>query len=1099
MRCPICRGETPDGRRFCADCGSPLGTPRCGSCGAELLAGKAYCADCGSPVTSGAGDGAGTAPAAGTVLASQAPGAGLISGPTPGPVASPLGALPEQAPVAERRICSVLFVDLVGFTPLSEKRDPEAVRELLSAYFERAQTIVGRYGGTIEKFIGDAVMAVWGAPVANEDDAERAVRSGLELVEAVAHLGEESATGDLRARGGVVTGEVAVTIGRVSEGMVLGDTVNSASRLQSVAEPGTVLVDESTFHATSGAIAFEEVGALSLKGKEEPVAAWRALRVVAQRKGVGRSQGLEPPFVGRDGELRLVKDLLRATIDEGRARLVSVTGVPGIGKSRLVWELLKYVDGLAETVSWHQGRSPAYGEGVTFWALGEMVRMRARISESEDAQSSRAKIDACLSEYLGDAEERRWVEPRLLHLLGLAEAPPGDREELFSAWRAFFEAVADSGPSVMVFEDLHRADPGLIDFVESILEWSRNHPILVVTLARPELVDRRPTWGAGQRSFSALHLERLSEEAMRALVDGFVRGLPDSLAGEILERSEGVPLYAVEMVRSLVDGGSLVERGGAYVVSGDLTSLRVPETLHALIGSRLDALPPEQKALLKDAAVLGSTFSADALAMLQGVEAPKLDQDLRDLVRKEFLSVDTNPLSPERGQYGFVQSLIHEVARSRLARRDRSAKHLAVAAYYESLDDPELTAAVAAHYVEAFHAVPESDAGPLAAIAREWLSRAGERALSLGSPEQAEAFFRRALELAPEGGDRIGYLEKAAEAAAAARHHEEAVSLLEEAISAHEACGDANRAAGDVVNLADALCYMRRFVQAREVCERALGDGKVLDDVVRAKLAESVARCLVHSGKAGDALSWTEIALEAAERSGEPAVVAACLGGRSGALFHLGRRQESVVLARGVAKLAEELGDLVELSVALLSLSVYLLGDDPVSSASIALRAAEVARRVGRRDTEMMNLFNAAETSVYLGRWGEARTAIVELEERVQTDFDRMWLDTIDGLLSALTGEGDRGQEMMTRYAGEAERTEFFSQRTTFHTACAMARLSGGDLAGALTDALKSVELDPNGINAPSALAVCARAQLWQGDVEGVTACLEKMAHTRGR
>ncbi|MGH9293638.1 MAG: hypothetical protein ACRDZ6_12855, partial [Acidimicrobiales bacterium] len=236
-----------------------------------------------------------------------------------------------------------------------------------------------------------------------------------------------------------------------------------------------------------------------------------------------------------------------------------------------------------------------------------------------------------------------------------------------------------------------------------------------------------------------------------------------------------------------------------------------------------------------------------------------------------------------------------------------------------------------------------------------------------------------------------------------------------------------------------------------------------------------------------------------AERSGEPAVVAACLGSRSGALFHLGRRQESVVLARVVAKLAEELGDLVELSVALLSLSVYLLGDDPVGSASIALRAAEVARRVGRRDTEVMNLFNAAETSVYLGRWDEARTAIVELEERVQTDEDRMWLDTIAGLLSALTGEGDRGQEMMTRYAGEAERTEFLSQRTTFHTACAMVRLSRGDLASALTDALKSVELDPNGINAPLALAVCARAQLWQGDVEGVTACLEKMAHTRGR
>src|SRR5271165_6708490 len=684
MRCSACGSENTEGKRFCEDCGGSLAA-LCVTCGAPLRPGKRFCGECGAPV-------------------------GGVTAPSPPVGAGSAGADQSLGPVSERRLCSVLFVDLVGFTPLAEKRDPEAIRELLSLYFERAQAIIGHYGGTVEKFIGDAVMAVWGAPVANEDDAERAVRAALEVVASVATLGTESSV-DLAARAGVVTGEVAITIGKVSEGMVLGDTVNAASRVQSVAPPGAVLVDESTWRAASGAIAFTEVGALVLKGKQETVQAWRAVRVVAQRKGVGRSERLEPPFVGRDGELRLIKDLLHATSRERRARLVSVTGIPGIGKSRLAWEFLKYVDGLAETVYWHEGRSPAYGEGITFWALGEMVRMRAGINESEHAASYRSKLAASVAEFVADADERRWVEPRLSHLLGLADAPPGDREELFSAWRTFFERVAALGPTVMVFEDLQWADAGLIDFVESILEWSRNHPIMVITLARPELMDRRPNWGAGQRSFTSLHLEPLSEHAMGELLHGFVQGLPDEVAERVLERAEGVPLYAVETVRMLVDRGVLVQRDGIYSVSGELGSLEIPETLQALIASRLDALSTEQRSLLQDAAVLGNTFSIESLTVVHGGDRASLELQLRDLVRKEFLSLDTDPRSPERGQYGFVQGLIAEVAGATLSRRDRASKHLAVARHLESINDDELTGIVAAHYIEAYRAAPEGPGG----------------------------------------------------------------------------------------------------------------------------------------------------------------------------------------------------------------------------------------------------------------------------------------------------------------------------------------------------------------------------------------------------
>ena len=588
MRCANCGVDNRQGGKFCRECGSPL-TRACPSCGTAVIPDAKFCDECGTTL-----DFATSAPpaeiqpvTAATATAATATATATTAGPT-----------------AERRLCSVLFVDLVGFTPLAEKRDPEEIRELLSLYFERARRIIGHYGGTIEKFIGDAVMAVWGAPIANEDDAERAVRAALEVVASVAELGGESGV-DLAARAGVVTGEVAITIGKVAEGMVLGDTVNSASRVQSAAPPGAVLVDESTWRAASGAIEFSEVGTLVLKGKEEPVQAWRAVRVVAQRKGVGRSERLEPPFVGRDEELRLIKDLLHATAREQRARLVSVTGIPGIGKSRLSWEFLKYVDGLAETVYWHQGRSPAYGESITFWALGEMVRMRARINESEDAVTSRSKLSATVAEFVVDPDERRWVEPRLAHLLGLADAPPGDRDELFSAWRTFFERVGAPAPTVMVFEDLQWADPGLVDFVESILEWSRNHPIMVVTLARPELMDRRPNWGAGQRNFTSLHLEPLSEHAMPNCWTASSRDCliawqkRCSSAPRVCRSTPSRPSGCSST------GASSSSARGSTTSPGRLGATRDPRDPPGPHRSRLDALPSEQRSLLQDAAVLG--------------------------------------------------------------------------------------------------------------------------------------------------------------------------------------------------------------------------------------------------------------------------------------------------------------------------------------------------------------------------------------------------------------------------------------------------------------------------------------------------------------
>jgi class 3 adenylate cyclase/tetratricopeptide (TPR) repeat protein len=1048
--------------------------PACPSCGAELIAGKPFCANCGSPVSP-------------VPIPASAP-ARSTSGPTDD----------ATVVVAERRLCSVLFVDLVGFTPLAEQRDPESVRELLTQYFDRAQRIIESYGGTIEKFIGDAVMAVWGAPVANEDDAERAVRAALDVVAAVSELGDDTGNTGLRARGGVVTGEVAITIGKVSEGMVLGDTVNSASRVQGAAEAGTVLVDESTWRAASGAIAFEEVGALELKGKAVTINAWRALRVVAQRKGLGRAQRLEPPFVGREEEIRQIKELLHATARERRARLVSVTGIPGIGKSRLAWEFLKYVDGLADNVYWHEGRSRAYGEGITFGALGEMVRMRAGILEVEDAQSSLTKLTECLAEFVSDEEERQWILQHLAHLLGFADAPSSSRDEIFSAWRTFFERIAEQGPTVLIFEDLQWADAGLIDFVESMLEWSKGFSILIVTLSRPELMDRRPSWGAGLRNFTSLHLEPLSASAMSELLNGFVRGLPAEVSDRVLERAEGVPLYAVETIRMLVDRGVIVQVDDGYQVQAELGPLEIPETLHALIASRLDSLTPRQRALLQDAGIVGSTFSIESLRVVSGESVEDLEVELRDLVRKEYLFADNDPRSPERGQFGFVQGVIREVAVGTLARRDRQSKHAAIARYAESLGEEELAGIIAAHYIEAYRASPdEADNEELLPKALEWLDRAGQRALSLGSPEQAAVLFDQAIELAPDDTALAPLLERASTAAVHRQHYESAIEYLEKASAIYLDQGDLVAWGLAVSNLASPLSFVGRRDESIELCEQAferVGPGAT---GVRAKLAGSIASVLAHGSEVERAIGWCETALRLAEELDDDALLASALGSRSLALFTMGRHREAVMLARGMASIADAAGELREQTRARTGLSLYMLPDDPRGMVDVANEAVELARRAGTRGIEITNMLNITETSLYLGLWDESRAMADELHQRELAQWNSEWLAGLEAVLAAMEGDSKRADELLA--LGSETGDDTLASQTTRLTTLAFVALANGDLATALRQANRAVQLDPMGINSATALGIAARAALWLGNLEGLRSVLAAMQRIRGR
>ena len=966
MVCASCGTENEAGARFCDGCGTAITTP-CPSCGASNRPSARFCGSCGTSLLDDA------------------------SSRAPWPRADPALQRPPGGSLAavsgtERRLVSVLFADLVGFTTLAEGRDSEEVRQLLTAYFDLAAEVVGRHGGTIEKFIGDAVMAVWGAPSAQEDDAERAVRAGLELVDAVCAIGP-----GIMARAGILTGEAAVTLGAANQGIVAGDLVNTAARLQSVATPGTVLVGDATQRAASKAIAFEPAGRQALKGKAVPVPAWRALRVVAERGGRGRSDALEAPFVGRDDELRLLKSLFHATVREGRARLVSVIGPAGIGKSRLAWEFEKYLDGIAGTVWWHRGRSPAHGDGITFWALGEMVRRRAGLAEADDEGLTRAKLAALLDGLALSDPDRRWIEPALLTLLGIESgiAP----EQLFGAWRTFFERLATSGPVVMVFEDLHWADSGTLDFIDHLLEWSRATPLYVLTLARPELLDRRSDWGVGRRSFTGLHLEPLAEPEMRRLLLSLVPGLPQPAVRAIVARAEGVPLYAVETVRMLVDDAMLAAVGdGTYAPTGDVTTLAVPVTLTALIASRLDGLEPADRSLILDAAVLGQLFTPAALAAVSGIDGAVLMARLPALARRELIACETDPRSPERGQYVFVQALIREVAYNTLALADRKARHLAAARYLESIDSDELAAALAGHYLAARDTVragPERHA--LAAQARITLRAAAGRAIALGSHEQAVAFLNEALSLAVDPAEEAAILELAGRAASAAAHHQQAEGFLRRAVEIERGLGDRPALARSTAALGWALLQTYRTGPAIEVLQGGAAELQDLaGDPGLVALQAQLARAYMMGQEPRKSIDVADAALLVAERLESVQLVADLLVTKGSALEGVGRPIEGIGILRAALELATATGLEATALRARQNLGSALDDRDPLEALNLWRDALAAARRMGLSEPSLVAI--VAWNEICAGEWDAAWAAVEEsLESEPEAD-DRAWL-----------------------------------------------------------------------------------------------------------
>jgi class 3 adenylate cyclase/tetratricopeptide (TPR) repeat protein len=962
----------------CANCGreTPEGFPRCANCGAELA--------------------------------------------------------PAQRLRQERKAVTVLFCDLVGFTSRAEAMDPEDVRALLAPYHAHVRAELERFGGTVEKFIGDAVMAVFGAPVTHEDDPERAVRAALAIRDWAADEGI-----DLRI--GINSGEALVTIG--GEPLATGDVVNTAARLQTAAPTGGILTGDATYRATRAALDYDEHEPVAAKGKAEPVRVWLATEA-RSRVTLERSHGAA--LVGRDRERALLEDALARAWAERAPQLVTLVGVPGIGKSRLVFELFQHVEALPDFVTWRHGRCLPYGDGVSFWALGEIVKAEAGILETDEPP----EVERKLAGAAGDP----WVESHLRPLVGLSvEAERGGdrRVEAFAAWRRFFEGLADEHPVVLVFEDLHWADDDLLDFIDHLVEWAADAALLVVCTARPELLERRPGWGGGKPNAITISLSPLSDEETARLIGTLLERpvLAAETQSDLLSRAGGNPLYAEQYASMLRETGR--------------TDVTIPDTVQGIVAARLDLLDPDAKALLQDAAVLGRTFWSGGVGFMGGGDRFDVEEQLHPLERRDFLRRERRSAVAGDTQYTFLHVLVRDVAYGQIPRAARAEKHLRAAEWIESLgrseDHGEL---LAHHYTSALElaeaagvALPED----VAACAARALGEAGDRALALNAFGAAREFYRRALSLTPATDRRRPrLLLRASEV--------ESATWGDEALPAEAA--EALRAAGDVEGAAEAELILAALAWTR-------GDGDVAGSHVEA------ARKLV-----ADAPASPTKARVLAET-----VRYAALGGRD---------EESVAVGQEALAMADRFGldELRAYTLLYVGSSELTLGDVQGLQAmerSIelleGLNSPEAARAYNNLASVLMGLGEAGRT---LETYRRGHAATERFGDSAVFQWLRFWAVLVTTYI-----QGDWDDTLRTVEA-ELERP-----RSYFHIGAldfrSRIRLARGDLSRAVDDAERAVEnahtaADPQAlIPALSAAAlVCVGAGLSD---QGSARAAEVLAH----
>jgi class 3 adenylate cyclase/tetratricopeptide (TPR) repeat protein len=902
----------------------------------------------------------------------------------------------------ERKVVSVLFADLVGFTSRAEQLDPEDVDALLAPYWEHVRGELEHHGGTVEKFIGDAVMALFGAPVAHEDDPERAVRAALAIREWI-----DEQHDDLQLRIAITTGEALVRLGArplEGEGMASGDVVNSAARLQAAARPNGILVDETTYRATEHAIQYRAAARVEAKGKQHGIPAWEAVEA-RSRLGIDVPTAYSTPLVGRRRELDDLRDALARAREDRAPQLVTLVGVPGIGKSRLVHELSRIVDADPDFVRWRQGRSLPYGEGASFWALGEMVK-----GEAGEAKLREAVVDAT-----EDARERDWVAARLRPLVGLpAEGVGVDdrRSEFFAAWRRFLEELAARRPTVLVFEDLHWADDDLLDFVDHLVDWASGVPLLVVGTARPELLERRPGWGGGKRNAATISLTPLEDDETGELVAELMgwTELPAALRQSLLARAGGNPLYAEQYVRMLDERGN--------------EDLPMPETVQGLIAARLDALTVEEKALLQDAAVLGKVFWLGAVTAIGGSDRLTAEQLLHLLERKEFVQRARRASVAGETEYAFRHVLVQDVAYNQIPRASRAEKHRLAAQWISGLGRVEDHADLLAHhYLAALELARAAgtDTTELAGAAREALVEAGDRAVALYAFGSAVRCYEAALELwDPAAADYPLVLFRLARI----RHElsQPVTDLLRTTLEALLAAGEVDKAAEIGTRLAHAVWLGGDHDRAMEHLAHATDLVRDLPpSEAKAYVLANQARFHMLASRNDDAIAVADQALAMADELGLDHLRIHTLLSVGVARVSVGQTERGIAeLKEGIA-LSEQLNG-VEAMRGYVNLGscLWSLGD-PRGAREHHERGLERARQLG---SLWPTIFLTAELSLdhyHAGEWElalerahyviEATKSTPHLMESAAR-FARGWISCARGDLDAALQEFERALEI---------------------------------------------------------------------------------------
>ncbi len=972
--CGQCGEDNPDKAKFCLSCGTALAKPNaCPSCGEENPDRAKFCLSCGT---------------------------GL--------------AAPEEKREI-RKMVSIVFTDLVGSTAMGERLDPESLRRVMLIYFDEMRAVVDRHGGVIEKFIGDAVMAVFGIPLVNEDDALRAIRTAVDMRSALGDLNkqlEQDWGVTITVRTGVNTGEVLAGESWDMDTGILGDTVNTAARFEQAAPPGEILIGASTYSLVRNEVEVEAVEPLTLKGKAQPVPVYKVLSL-KQTDAIDRH--IDSPMVGRENELGLLNNSFERAVGERSCHMFTVMGPAGVGKSRLATELLRNAPDGTRVV---RGRCLPYGEGITFWPIVEIVKEAASVTDEDTTEVARAKVQR-LFELSEDSELAAKV---ISQLVGFSEAT-ASREEIFWAVRRLFENLARTTPLVAILDDIHWAETTLLDLIEHMADTAKDAPILLLCMARPDLVEMRPGWGGGKTNAASILLEALTEEAAEALLDNLLgkADLSKSVRARILDASGGNPFFVEELVSMMIDQGLLTKRDGAWVPTEDLDTINVPPTINALLSARLDRLQKEERHVVERASVMGKIFTVRGVTELTpGPAKPQVQPALTSLESKEFVlremasqaasrelsrrAVDTDSLVDET--YTFRHILIRDAAYNGLPKEARAELHESFANWFTDFlgeRASEQEEILGYHLEQAFKhraqlgMMREKHKG-LATRASAYLASAGRRAARRGDDHAAVNLLGRAVDLLPDGdATKVKLMPELGVALMDSGDFDEAEQIFQKGIDAAEAIGDKGSGAHarvqkfillqqtdletsaeeaiaeaekaidvfeelhDEIGLSTAwhlkaysFTTLARSLDAERALERSIAHGKRANN----HLAEAVSRralivtMLFGPTSVEDLVRRVEDHLEWARLTGDLVTEARALGALGQARGMLGEADEARALIEREKRILDELGSRLRLAwTAFEASAVELLAGDPDGAEKELIPAYEFLEQMGEKAT----------------------------------------------------------------------------------------------------------------------------------------------------